>query len=79
MPPEQRTILQRCRRHTPADRILPFRPVMTLQGLVDSTIAPAPVRAALMSVFGVVGLFLASVGMFGLIKYLIKRRTRSSD
>ena len=29
-----------------------------------------------MSVFGVVGLFLASVGMFGLIKYLVERQTR---
>ena len=29
-----------------------------------------------MSIFGVVGLFLASVGTFGLIKYLVERRTR---
>ena len=55
---------------------LPFRPVLTLQRLVDSTIAPRQFVLALMSVFGVVGLFLASVGMFGLIKYLVERRTR---
>ena len=55
---------------------LPFRPVITLQGLVDSSIAPRRFVLALMSVFGVVGLFLASVGMFGLIKYLVERRTR---
>ena len=55
---------------------LPFRPVITLQGLVDSSIAPRQFVLALMSVFGVVGLFLASVGMFGLIKYLVERRTR---
>ncbi len=55
---------------------LPFRPVITLQGLVDSSIAPRRFVLVLMSVFGVVGLFLASVGMFGLIKYLVERRTR---
>ena len=55
---------------------LPFRPVTTLQRLVDSSIAPRQFVLVLMSVFGVVGLFLASVGMFGLIKYLVERRTR---
>ena len=55
---------------------LPFRPVTTLQRLVDSSIAPRQFVLVLMSVFGVVGLFLASVGMFGLIKYLVEQRTR---
>ena len=55
---------------------LPFRPVITLQGLVDTSMAPRQFVLVLMSVFGAVGLFLASVGMFGLIKYLVERRTR---
>jgi putative ABC transport system permease protein len=55
---------------------LTFRRITTLQQLVSSSIAPRQFVMALMGVFGGAGLFLAAVGLFGLMNYLVTRRTR---
>jgi putative ABC transport system permease protein len=55
---------------------LPFRPITTLQQLVASSIAPRQFVLVLMGAFGVIGLFLAALGLFGLINHLVVQRTR---
>jgi putative ABC transport system permease protein len=55
---------------------LPFRRVVTLRELVASSIAPRQFVLVLMGAFGAVGLFLAAVGLFGIVNYLVVRRTR---
>jgi putative ABC transport system permease protein len=54
---------------------LPFRPITTLQQLVASSIAPRQFVLVLMGAFGVIGLFLAALGLFGLINHLVVQRT----
>jgi MacB-like periplasmic core domain len=44
---------------------LPFRPITTLQQLVAASIAPRQFVLVLIRTFGVVGLFLAALGLFG--------------
>lgn len=58
---------------------LPFRQTTTLRDLVAASIAPRQFVLVLMGVFGVVGLFLAAVGLFGIVNYLVVRRTREID
>jgi putative ABC transport system permease protein len=54
---------------------LPFRPITTLQQLVAASIAPRQFVLVLMGTFGVVGLFLAALGLFGLVNHLVVQRT----
>jgi putative ABC transport system permease protein len=54
---------------------LPFRPITTLQQLVATSIAPRQFVLVLMGAFGVVGLFLAALGLFGLVNHLVVQRT----
>jgi putative ABC transport system permease protein len=54
---------------------LPFRPITTLQQLVAASIAPRQFVLVLMGAFGVVGLFLAALGLFGLVNHLVVQRT----
>ncbi len=55
---------------------LPFRAITTLRQLVGTSIAPRQFVLILMGVFGAVGLFLAAVGLFGIVNYLISQRTQ---
>jgi putative ABC transport system permease protein len=55
---------------------LPFRPITTLQELVATSIAPRQFVLVLMGAFGAVGLFLAAVGLFGIVNYLVAQRTQ---
>jgi putative ABC transport system permease protein len=55
---------------------LPFRPITTLRQLVATSIAPRQFILVLMGAFGVIGLFLAAVGLFGIVNYLVARRTQ---
>lgn len=55
---------------------LPFRPISTLQQLVGASIAPRQFVLVLMGAFGVVGSFLAALGLFGLVNHLVVQRTQ---
>jgi predicted permease len=55
---------------------LPFRPISTLQELVAASIAPRQFVLVLIGTFGIVGLFLAALGLFGLVNHLVVQRTR---
>jgi putative ABC transport system permease protein len=50
--------------------------VTTLAEQVDAAIVPERLIAAVSGFFGVVGLVLAAVGLFGLLAYTVARRTR---
>jgi ABC-type antimicrobial peptide transport system permease subunit len=54
---------------------LPFRPITTLQQLVSSSIASPQFVLVLMAAFGVIGQFLAALGLFGLVNHLVVQRT----
>jgi len=53
---------------------LPFRPITTLRQLVETSIAPRQFVLVLMGAFGAVGLFLAALGLFGLVNHLVVQR-----
>jgi putative ABC transport system permease protein len=55
---------------------LPFRRVIVLRELVATSIAPRQFVMVVMGAFGLVGLFLAGVGLFGIVTYLVARRTQ---
>jgi putative ABC transport system permease protein len=55
---------------------LPFRPISTLQDLVAASIAPRQFVLVLIGTFGIVGLLLAALGLFGLVNHLVVQRTR---
>ncbi len=55
---------------------LPFRPITTLRRLVATSVAPRQFVLVLMSAFGLVGLFLAALGLFGLVNHLVTQRTQ---
>jgi putative ABC transport system permease protein len=55
---------------------LPFRPITALQQLVAASIAPRQFVLVLMGTFSVVGLFLAALGLFGLVNHLVVQRTQ---
>jgi ABC-type antimicrobial peptide transport system permease subunit len=48
----------------------------TLQGIVDHAVSPRRFVTSLVSVFAVLGLLLASLGIYGVISYSVTRRTR---
>ncbi len=54
----------------------PFRATTTLRQLVDASIAPRQFVLTLMGAFGAIGLFLAAVGLFGVVNYLVTQRTQ---
>ncbi len=55
---------------------LPFRAITTVEQLVAASIAPRQFVLVLMGAFGAVGLFLAAVGLFGIVNYFVTQRTQ---
>jgi predicted permease len=58
------------------DPAVPLRAVKTAREQVDADIVQERLVSALASVFGGVALLLAAVGLYGVIAYLVARRTR---
>jgi predicted permease len=57
------------------DRNLPITAVSTLTQLVDRQMEQDRLLARLSTAFGVVGLFLAAIGLYGVVSYGVARRT----
>ena len=57
------------------DRSLPITAAGTLPELVDRQMAQDRLLARLSTAFGVVGLFLAAIGLYGVVSYGVARRT----
>jgi predicted permease len=58
------------------DRGVPALQIMTMDGLLRAATAVERLTASLVSALGMLGLFLAIVGLYGLVSYLVGRRTR---
>lgn len=58
------------------DPEMPVFAVTTLRDQVDTSLFPARVGAGMLGVFGLLGLTLASIGLYGVMNYSVARRTR---
>jgi len=58
------------------DPNLPIYDVNSLARLISENIAPERTFAVLFAVFGLAGLVLATVGLYGVMAFLVRRRTR---
>ena len=58
------------------DKNLPVTEVQPLTALLDSSLFPARMGAAMLAVFGGLALVLASVGLYGVMSYAVSRRRR---
>jgi ABC-type antimicrobial peptide transport system permease subunit len=61
---------------TQIDPAVPLTQTRTIEEQVDTNIVEARLIAALAGFFGVLALVLACVGLYGVISYLVARRTR---
>jgi predicted permease len=65
------------RRQTAAlDQNLPLSNIRTMDQHLGITLLPARVAGTALGVFGLIGLLLASVGMYGVMAYSVSQRTR---
>ena len=58
------------------DPALPMLDVRPLQEALDRSLRSETRLASLLSVFGILGLTLAAVGLYGVLSYMVARRTR---
>lgn len=56
-------------------KTIPITSVITMNDLVDASVVPERILAALSSAFGAVGASLAALGVYGLLAYTVTRRT----
>ncbi|HKS29937.1 MAG TPA: ABC transporter permease [Pyrinomonadaceae bacterium] len=58
------------------DRTIPFLDVMPLTRAIGVSLIPIKVASTVAGLFGLVGLILAGVGIFGIVSYSVTQRTR---
>lgn len=57
------------------DGSVPLAQVELMQGYVDEAMGPTTFALTLIGVFGIVALLLASVGLYGVLSYVVRQRT----
>jgi len=57
------------------DGDVPVADVMLMQGYVDQAMGPTRFALTLITVFGVIALLLASIGLYGVLSYVVRQRT----
>lgn len=75
LPPEQLagSVMRTLREMNPNQAAVEFRPI---QGIVDRAVSPRRFFVLLVGAFAGLGLFLASLGIYGVISYSVTRRTQ---
>jgi ABC-type antimicrobial peptide transport system permease subunit len=75
LPPAQLagSVLRTLRELNPNQPAVAFRPI---QGIVDHAVSPRKFFVLLVATFAVLGLVLASLGIYGVISYSVTRRTQ---
>lgn len=74
--PSEATIRHAAATITQLDPGLPVYDVRPLTRIVGDTIAPTRFYTSLLAVFGVVALLLAAIGIFGVVSYTVRQRSR---
>lgn len=67
------SVMSTLRQINPAQPATEFRPI---QNLVDHSVSPRRFFVLLVSIFAILGLFLASLGIYGVISYSVAQRTQ---